>query len=158
MRLYLPSVMLFSLILSAFSCGVTAESPKEIELTFNVLKNGALFGGGEEGLKSGIRVLHNADDWKSMLDSMNKINTHVAPDLFQTIDFEQDMVLVYIDRVRSSGGYGVCFNKVMRTADKLIPIIDFQSPIGPAASVLTQPYEIIRLRNYNVPMEVRLNE
>lgn len=136
-------------------CASQKEMISETEqLSFKVLKNGALFGGGEEGIEEGVYLITNIEEWNKQVARLNTINQHVQPNLANEVDFEQDMLLMLVDHLRGTGGNSYRTTAITRTNKALQITIERKAPEGPATSVMTQPYEIIQIRKQDLAIEL----
>lgn len=128
---------------------VTGDNENQVQsLPFDLVAKGALFGGGQEGFNEqeitllAIRTTQEWNDFKQKMDAVN----HVS-DAFQEeeLDFNREMIIACVDRVRGSGGYEIRIKEIVENTGKLEVGIWYSGPPEMGASVLTQPYYIIRL-------------
>lgn len=141
-----------------YACASPKEQFSAENLSFKVLKNGALYGGGEEGVAPGVYLILNSMDWTKQVSAMNAINQHVPESLVHDVDFERDMVVVLVDQLRGSGAYTYRTSSVIKKKDAILIQIESKAPDGPATSVMTQPYEIILLRKQILPIALAFIE
>lgn len=133
-------------LLSLSSCRAVKEAELPQEVYYKTLKNGAMYGGGEEGLNAGFIAIRSREDWENLVKQMNKINEHVDISIADEVDFEQDMIIALIDQLRGSGGYTFSTESIIREGDQLSIYLLSKAPEGSSTSVMTQPYELIKTR------------
>ncbi len=151
----LPTFLLLALLAQMlFSCGSekeltgneTTEGLKIIP--FTTVGQGALFGGGQEGfneLEPTLIALRSAEEWAAFKAQMNSVNTVTGGFRDQEIDFESEMLVACIDKVRGSGGHEVRIDAIEESAADIQVRVLQVSPVDMAASVLTQPFHIVRI-------------
>lgn len=136
-----------------FSCGTTkeiqeGESAKAVEIPFNPIGKGALFGGGQEGFDEGkatMFVLRSMEEWEKFKAQMNSVNTVTGAFEDSDLDFESEMIVACIDRVRGSGGHEIKIESIFENSTELHVNVLHLGPGDMAASVLTQPFAIVRV-------------
>lgn len=159
---------LFGLILglTLFSCETSEMATQTQALTaeeipFTSIGRGALFGGGQEGfdeVRTTLLTIRSPEDWEKLKAQMNSVNTVTGAFKDEKLDFESEMVLACIDRVRGSGGHEVLIESIVETATELEVHVIHKEPVDMAASVLTQPYHIVRVQKSGKTHILRLIE
>lgn len=162
MRLYLPIFHLFiSLILIVTGCNTTKNIEENIPestqtVPFTAIGKGALFGGGQEGFsetETTVHVLRTEEEWSKFKAQLNSVNQITDGFKENELDFNTEMLVAIIDKVRGSGGYEIAISNVSETATKIVIAIKYSDPPEMAASVLTQPFQIIRIPTTTKPVE-----
>lgn len=114
-------------------------------VSFETVGKGALFGGGQEGISEMSEVIRTAEEWLKLKEKMNSVNMITKEFQDKTLDFEREMILVCFDKLRGSGGYEIEFADVQESKTEIIAIIRKKGPSEMAASVMTQPFHIIKI-------------
>lgn len=118
------------------------------EIPFTSIGKAALFGGGQEGfdeVKTTLLTIRSAEDWEKLKAQLNSVNTVTGAFKDEKLDFESEMVLACIDRLRGSGGHEVIIESIVETETELKIHVKHRAPGDMAASVLTQPFHIVRV-------------
>lgn len=138
-------------LLFAFSCKTKMDASKLNEMKSSEIAKGNLYGSGSEGIASQNLVIDNETDWKALMQQMDSVNK-VSESFSETrIDFSEYIVVAVFDEVRGSGGYSLELKVDSNAKNKVIHVIS-QAPQGNAASVMTQPYIIIKMPKTDLPI------
>ena len=134
--------ILFSLVL--------VGCPKNEEGGFTSLSKGNLFGNGAEGFKKENIVISSKKEWKFFLTKFDTINK-VSKTFENAIDFSEEMIVICLDKVRSSGGFSVEIIEVIKEASTTLIKVKFKSPkpMDMVNSVIIQPYHIVKINKTN---------
>jgi hypothetical protein len=118
-----------------------------------------MFGAGEEGLVAGIIATSTAEEMNALINQMNSVNTEIKESLISDVHFFDEYMLVFIfDKVRGSGGYSLHVKNISNTGNNIMVTADQVSPNGPAATVMTQPYVIIKVKKSSLPVQLHITE
>ena len=136
------STILFSLLL--------VGCPKNEEGGFTTLSKGNLFGNGAEGFKKENIVISSKKEWKFFLSKFDTTNK-VSKTFENAIDFSEEMIVICLDNVRSSGGFSVEIIEVIKEASTTLIKVKFKSPkpMDMVNSVIIQPYHIVKINKKN---------
>jgi len=134
--------ILFSLVL--------VGCPKNEEGGFTTLSKGNLFGNGAEGFKKENIVISSKKEWKFFLSKFDTTNK-VSKTFENAIDFSEEMIVICLDNVRSSGGFSVEIIEVIKEASTTLIKVKFKSPkpMDMVNSVIIQPYHIVKINKTN---------
>ena len=134
--------ILFSLVL--------VGCPKNEEGGFTALSKGNLFGNGAEGFKKENIVISSKKEWKFFLSKFDTTNK-VSKTFENAIDFSEEMIVICLDNVRSSGGFSVEIIEVIKEASTTLIKVKFKSPkpMDMVNSVIIQPYHIVKINKKN---------
>ena len=134
--------ILFSLVL--------VGCPKNEEGGFTSLSKGNLFGNGAEGFKKENIVISSKKEWKFFLSKFDTTNK-VSKTFENAIDFSEEMIVICLDNVRSSGGFSVEIIEVIKEASTTLIKVKFKSPkpMDMVTSVIIQPYHIVKINKTN---------
>ena len=134
--------ILFSLLL--------VGCPKNEEGGFTTLSKGNLFGNGAEGFKKENIVISSKKEWKFFLSKFDTTNK-VSKTFENAIDFSEEMIVICLDNVRSSGGFSVEIIEVIKEASTTLIKVKFKSPkpMDMVNSVIIQPYHIVKINKKN---------
>jgi hypothetical protein len=158
MRFQLTCIF-FILIGIGCSTSKNTEHKTPSDMTFTILKEGNLFGAGEEGFEGGVIAAQNAEQMNFIIAKMNSINTEIKESLMSDIHFfDESMLLFVFDQVRGSGGHTLEIIDLRATKDSLITRIKNNSPNGPASTVMTQPYVVLKTQKTILPIQLNIIE
>lgn len=154
------SLTIFSLQVMFAGCATIENTEinkdiNEILLSERIAK-GSLYGGGEEGIEEGLIIAKNDEDWmrlKSRMDSVNPVSGN-----FRKVNFREEMILAYFDKVRPSGAYAVKITEVVEHKNSVEIFVELQVSELPAISVLTQPYHIVAVPQTEKPITIITKE
>jgi hypothetical protein len=138
-------------LLFALNCKSSQDQDKMVNEDIVLIAKGNLYGAGEEGIVKRDSVILNENDWQELLIKMNRINK-VSNGFSETkIDFLKYSVIAIFDSVKSSGGHSLelDFNS---NVENIEVIINRKSPDGMAATVMTQPYYIVKIPKTDLPI------
>jgi hypothetical protein len=156
------SALLFGLFFLA-SAACSTPKNKEIktpnELSYSILKTGNLFGAGEENLLEGASVAHNMEEMNSIVLKMNSINEEIKETLIADVHiFDKEMLVFVFDKVRGSGGHTINIKSITETSEEILIHKENVAPNGPASTVMTQPYVILKTKKSTLPVKLKAIE
>lgn len=120
-----------------------------ILVEYEIVANGALYGGGEEQIEESTQVINSSEEWETLKAKMNSINNVTEGFKIKEIDFNSYTVIVCFDQVRPSGGFFLKVSTITKSLAQITVHVEKISPDMPATSVLTQPYEIVMIEKTN---------
>jgi len=147
-------LVILALCCSAINCKST-DSLKMKGSQVQIVTNGGLYGNGKEGFEKGHQAIKSKVDYKAMINKMNRANKVAKPEEANTIDFENYILVAIFDKVRSTGGYSMEFEKMTMEGQNLILHIKMNKPERLATSIMTQPYLLLKLPKTNKEIEVK---
>lgn len=119
-------------------------------IQFTVIEQNSLYGNGEEGLASKEFIISNTKDWHQLLEKMGRNNGSKLSD--EPINFSKYDIIAVFDQIRPSSGFSLAVDVCQLEGYIVIETISIV-PQGPAASVITQPYVILKIEKTNVPIK-----
>jgi hypothetical protein len=121
--------------------------PKNEEGGFTSLSKGSLFGNGAEGFKKGNIVISSKEEWKFFLSKMDTSN-NVSKTFENAIDFSKEMIIIFVDKVRKSGGFSVEIIEAVTESNTFLIKVKTKGPkpMDMVTSVMTQPYHIVKIK------------
>jgi hypothetical protein len=158
--LILFAIYSFSSIIS--SCGTNEKKHTENTSTaidYEVIKKGVLHGAGEEGISQSALMISNYEDYSDIRDKVNSVNQELKENLVPDSDFFEEQVLIFIfDKVRRTGGYSLRIEQTVLKNDTLIITALSQSPGDPATSIMTQPFQVLKLQKIDKEVKLEVTE
>ena len=141
-------ILLSILILSCTSEDYNIET---VDIESTLIAKDNLFGNGGEGIIEQNLEITNQSMWNNLISQMNSVNN--VSDNFSEIDidFSQYKIIAIFDKIKSKGGHSLELN-IMSNSENIIININDISPKGNAATVITQPYHIVKISNSNLPI------
>lgn len=154
---------LFLLVFLFFACTTSKEisnastTNASTTIDFERIGSGMLYGAGEEGILAGKYLVNSVEELSEILTKMNSINSgdylNITPD---SDYFKAHSILFLFDEVRGSGGYTFEVDKLTLHNDLLKIDILSAKPEEMAASVMTQPFQVIEIHKFTGKIEINL--
>jgi hypothetical protein len=146
-------ILIIAAVFSFSSCDNNDDEPfNPINIEFDGLGSGNLFGGGSEDILPGNYVIDNENEWNILLDKMNSFNTNTTNDFTTTnINFQTNIIIAVFDEIRMNNGFLISVANITENQNNLTVDV-VQSNPGSIQSVITQPYQIVRIPITNKPI------
>lgn len=165
-NLIVPILLSALCSMSVSSCGTTKEkpvdkAPAQNEIPFTQIGRGALFGGGQEGfdeMNATVYILRSQEEWDDFKTRLNSANTVTGAFKEDDLDFENEMVVACVDRMRGSGGHEIVIESISESNTSLEIRVLHKAPGDMAASVLTQPFHVVRLPKSDKTPSLKIRE
>lgn len=133
----------------------TEQDFEPVALEVNTVLQNNLGGNGQEGIGAENRVISNVSQWNQLIDEIDYtydgVNGIVATLEAVTIDFDNEDVLAVFEEIKNSGGYSIDIVKVEEQEKKVVVTID-RLLKGGDATVITQPFHIVKIAKVNKPI------
>ena len=126
---------------------ITFAVPVGAPITPILIAQDNLYGTGKEQKQN--TVITTKLEWDALLAVMSSPNPMPSLD---EIDFEQFQVIAVIDAVRSSAGWSIDITDITEYDDKIVVTYSNLSA-GGIATVLTQPYHIVKISKSDKKIE-----
>ncbi|WP_294818869.1 protease complex subunit PrcB family protein [uncultured Flavobacterium sp.] len=150
-------ILAAAMAVSLYSCQDDDSGPiattnnGPVAVTFTEIGNQELMG--SENFEVPRLVIDNEADWNALKAQMDLYNPYSAGFTENDIDFSQYKVIAVIDELRTSGGYDITIASVSRDREQITVHIEHSdSGPGNAASVLTQPFHIVKIPYSPLPV------
>lgn len=142
-------IFLIFLLVAFVSCQpdeIAPETNKEItftkDLDFSVVAQGKL--NGNENIEKSNLIIQNNTSWEGLINKMNSVN-NVSDTFIETdIDFSRYTIIAVFDEVYGNGGHSIDVINVTENDFNVIVKLD-RLLEGNLASVITQPFQIIKI-------------
>ena len=133
----------------------TEQDFEPVVLEVNTVLQNNLGGNGQEGIGAENRVISNVSQWNQLIDEIDYtddgVNGIVATLEAVTIDFDNEDVLAVFEEIKNYGGYSIDIVKVEEQEKKVVVTID-RLLKGGDATVITQPFHIVKIAKVNKPI------
>ena len=104
-----------------------------------------LLGDGEEGINKGNYVISSEESWREFLNKINKVN-EVSSRFESVVDFSKNIILITVDEVKTSGGFGIKITELRDEKEKIIVFVNRTQPSSEMVTmIMTQPINIVRI-------------
>ncbi|MGO3707762.1 MAG: protease complex subunit PrcB family protein [Mesonia hippocampi] len=114
-----------------------------------------LAGAGQEGILQENKVISTVLDWQGLIDDIDYLEGGNEPILTVlqnvSVDFQQEEILAVFDEVKTTGGYSIDIVNVVEHEKKVVVTID-RLKKGGDATVITQPFHIVKIPKLNKPV------
>jgi hypothetical protein len=137
---FLMTVGIFS------SCGKTISVPDEQvyeNVTGTIIGKGSLFSF-ENSLPEQYTVIKNNSDWENLFSKIRDQDNGLSTFTETNIDFSKFIIIVVIDEVKGSGGWTIDITNITENSRNLVVTVENLHKWN-LASVITQPFEIIKI-------------
>ena len=148
MKTHALIVLLFTLFISCDS-GDNNSELTIIEST--LIAKDRLFGNGEEGITPQNIVIANQSNWNDLITQMNSVNN--VSDNFSEIDisFSEYNVIAVFDELKGNDGHSIELSIISNSENIIVSVTNLPSE-GNAATVITQPYHIVKIPTSILPI------
>jgi hypothetical protein len=111
-----------------------------------------LYGGSSEGFIEENHVINDSIAWNNLKTQMDAANDVTYKFNEQVIDFSQWTVIVSFDKVEMTGGHSINYSSIVENQANIVATIEQVHPEGPATTVITQPYIVVKIDKTNKPI------
>lgn len=141
-KIYLFILIVFSLL----SCSNNDDEPfTPISINFDVIGTGMVSAPVSTDISPGNYVIINQNDWLELLNKMNSINSDQTSSFTTTeINFQTHIIIAVFDEIRGNPGYLINVDSVIENQNNITINVVNSNP-GSIASVMRQPFEIVRI-------------
>lgn len=137
------------------SCRSVKETPTGNHLVdFTPIMNATLYGDGEEGFTQGGIVIRNEQELENFRTKANSVNETMEG---IAVDFNKEMLLVYVDQVRGNAGHSLEFELIHETESSITAEIKHEVS-EMAAEVISQPFVVVSVLKSDKEVKFVLNE
>lgn len=143
------------------ACGTTTEIPTGSQnVSFETVHQSILSGGGDEGIEESLVVCNSQEELDALKTRMNKVNESTSFLDEATFNFSKETVIAYFQPVRSSGGYSLQADSLVRNTingeTSFMMSYSLADPQGNATMMLTQPFIFIKTGKLNGPVDYKV--
>jgi len=146
-------ILLATFLTILYSCGTNNNKHEEntpTKVDFEIIKTGVLHGAGEEGFFQEAVKVSNIEEFNQMQNKVNSVNKEVEDDIISGESFFNEQMLVFVfDKVRGTGGYNFNIKHAIVQNDTIEITAFSKKPEGPATSIVTQPFQILKMDKMN---------
>ena len=141
------SILLITIFIGLMSsCSKTEEDSNPINFTAIAQNN--LFGNGRENIVQQNFTISDSNSWNELITKMNTVNNTSDGFTETSVDFANFMVIAVFDKVYGNGGHSIDVIKITENENKIVVTFD-KILKGGATAVMTQPYQIVKIRKTN---------
>lgn len=161
MKSIFPILAFSSVLFFGMNCSTSKKTAliSPGEMTYTIIKSGNMFGAGEEGLADGIIAVSNTEQMNDLINKINGVNEEIKESLISDVHFFDESMLVFIfDKVRGSGGHSLKIETITNSGNEIIVTVKEIAPNGPASTVMTQPYVVLKVKKSTLPIQLKLTE
>lgn len=145
------NVILLLLSMLVFCCNTVDYKTKIIDDESTLISKGNLYGNGSEGISKTNMLINDQASWSNLLAKMNTVNNASEGFSETNIDFSLYQVIAVFDKIRPSEGYSIGLN-IVNNSENIIVNISYISSEENAADVMVQPFHIIKIPIFNLPI------
>lgn len=160
----MKQILFFALSIFAFlySCGTNESKQTEntaSKVDFEIIKTGVLHGAGEEGFSQEAVKVSNTDEFNQIQSKINSVNKEVEDGIISNESFFDEQMLVFVfDKVRGTSGYKFKVEHTLVQNDTITISAFSKKPDEPAASIMTQPFQLLKMEKMNKEINLIVTE
>jgi len=141
--------------LFAFGCSTPNDSSNMADVESELIAKGDLSGIGTEDISNQYFSITNQIEWENFISQIDVTNEVSSGFSGQNIDFSEYVVIAVIDQVRNTSGYSIAL-EISTNYEKIFIESNLSSPSldGVVASVISQPYHIVKIAKTNLPIDI----
>lgn len=157
----MKNVLFFILLLCVFNCkankeNTNAEKAKlesaDMETTQSrIIAKGNLYGSGNEGIIAQNLIITDQNEWDKLMSQMNSVNKVTDSFAETSLDFSKYTIIAVFADVKGSGGHRIDLSMTSNSENTTVRVTSI-APKEMAATVMTQPYCIIKIAKSNLPI------
>ena len=138
---------LIFLLALTFIVGCNKNDDEFIPLTISptLIGHGNLYGNGQEKITKQNLIITSNKAWTELMTKINSANSETDSFIETEIDFSNFILLAVFDEIKMNGGYTIDITGVVENKNDLTVTIRNLSPNGAVYTVITQPYDIVKI-------------
>jgi hypothetical protein len=141
--------------LFAFGCSTPNDYSNMADVDSELISKGDLSGIGTEVISNQYFSFTNQTEWDNFISQIDVTNEVSSGFSEQNIDFSEYVVIAVIDKVRNTSGYSIDL-EISTNYEKIFigSNLSSPSPDGVVATVISQPYHIVKIAKTNLPIDL----
>ena len=141
--------------LFAFGCSTPNDYSNMADVDSELISKGDLSGIGTEVISNQYFSFTNQTEWDNFISQIDVTNEVSSGFSEQNIDFSEYVVIAVIDQVRNTSGYSIDL-EISTNYEKIFigSNLSSPSPDGVVATVISQPYHIVKIAKTNLPIDI----
>jgi len=138
-------------LLSIFVVSCNSDDIQIVNVDSTLIAKDNLYGNGAEEISEQNLVITDQTTWSELMTKMNAVNN--TTDIFSetNIDFSEYQIIAVFDDIKGNGGHEIGLNIVNDSENIIVTITDL-IPGGNVASVITQPFHIVKIPVSSLPI------
>ena len=144
--LLIPLLSIFVL-----SCSLDNENPYNTIMDSTLIAKDDLHGNGAEGIQKQNLIISNPVDWNELINKMDSVNNESDYFTETDINFSEDIIIAVFDEIKTHAGHTVELD-IRSNSEKIVVYVTSTEPQGPAATVMTQPFHIVKISKTDLPI------
>ncbi len=143
--LAIPFILLISCTKNEGMFKKDISNPKSSKVEFVQIAKSNIYGYSDQMPQVNL-VITSSDRWKKLINQMNNVKNGTSESFTETsVDFNKYIVLAVFDSVYRNGGHSIDISDVVESNYNIVATIEYQNPYGDLTSIMTQPFEIIKI-------------
>jgi hypothetical protein len=138
-------LFILSILFTLTSCSNDDSASSKVE--FTDLYHADYFNGDYNNPKANL-VITDLAEWNKLLVKLDLNNKPWQNSISTDIDFEKYTVIAVIDEVRNYGGFSIDITGITQTENRIVVKVERLNS-GGLATVITQPYHIVKIAKTN---------
>lgn len=135
-------IILFMILFLLTSCNNDNDDSKQSTVEFSVVAQGDPGPSQTQNISKSNLVIKDTESWNNLLSKMSTYETSRFTET--NIDFTKYQIIVAFDQVYSNGGHSIDITKITEDHNSIFVKVE-KLLKGNDASVVTQPYHIVRI-------------
>lgn len=147
----IKNALIILLSVLVLSCNSDDDNSPTVNIESTLIAKENLYGNGDEGILKQNMVITDQSSWNDLIAQMNSVN-NVSNSFSETdIDFSEYMIIAVFDEIKESGGHSLELNITSNPENIIVNVTEI-APEGNAATVMTQPYHIVKISTSELPI------
>ncbi|WP_010135827.1 protease complex subunit PrcB family protein [Ochrovirga pacifica] len=147
----MKNVLIILLSILVLSCSSDDDNSEIMNIESTLIAKDNLYGNGAEGITKQNLIISNQTIWNDLIVQMNSVN-NVSENFTETdIDFSEYTIIAIFDEIKGDGGHSLKLNILSNSENIIVKITDVV-PEGNTTTVITQPFHIVKISNFDLPI------
>jgi len=147
MKIFLIAI----LSILALSCNEADDNSNSVTIESTLIAKDNLYGGGNEGIIEQNLVISDQATWDALMTQMNSVNNVTNTFTETVIDFSEYKIIAVFDAIKANAGHSIELYITSNSESIFVNVTDL-TPGGNAATVITQPFHIVKIQATNLPI------
>lgn len=148
----MKNLLIILLSILIWSCSSDDNNPKITKVESILIAKGNLYGNGLEEISEQNLIVSDQTVWNDLISQMDSAN-NVSDNFTETdIDFSKYTIIAIFAEIKGNGGHSLELN-IITNSDNIIVNITNLVPQEDCSNVITQPFHIVKIQNFNLPIK-----
>lgn len=142
-------ILLFSILIS--SCSLNDDNVEMINIDSILIAKSNLLGNGIEGITEQNFIITDQTAWSDLISQMDLVN-NVSDNFTETdVEFAEYTIIAVFAAIKRHAGHSLQLD-IMANSENILVNIKNLVPRETKATVITQPFYIVKIKNSDLPI------